>query len=358
MLRKILLLFLLVIYALVNSFVLVTAQVSSPTTVFLPLIRNGSDWAENKFIGIYLPYFLNENNINTAMPKADQAAGKKHSVLGWFIDLEDDNPAYNLTVQLESAWKEGYISFVNLGSTRTAEQIASGAVDPQIDRLANAYAAWLGNGGGRIAFLSPLQEMNGDWVSYGKDPANFISAYKRIQNRFSMKGITRSQAWWVFAPNGWSESGHEFEKYYPGDAFVDAVGFSSYNYGFCSVAYPWQTWATFDQVFTPYINRMTVMAPGKPIIIAQTATTAEYSRQGEVNRQKKDEWLFENYRYLASEPAVMGILYFDFNNSWECDFRITQIDQPFAGYKQGVLSSSNYKYLSVEDLTKMRFGQQ
>jgi hypothetical protein len=309
MVKKIILLLILTItIVLMNSFIPVNAQTGRETVVYLPIIRNGSQWLDKKFIGLYLPSFLNENNVQSIMPKADQAAGIKHSVLGWFFDIEENNPEYNMTVQLEAAWKSGYVSFVNIGSVRTARQIANGEFDSQIHGLANVYADWIRNGEGRIAFLAPLQEMNGYWVNYGKDPANFKIAYRRIQNIFESKGITRSKVWWVFAPNGWSENGHEFEKYYPGDNFVDVVGFSSYNYGFCEVAFPWQTWVTYDQVFRPYIHRMMVMAPGKPIIIAQTATTAEYSRQGEVNRQKKNEWLIENYSYLASEPEVMGIL--------------------------------------------------
>ena len=183
--------------------------------------------------------------------------GLNTSVLGWFIDIEE-NTNYNLPTQLEATWQSGYTSFVNIGTSKNAIDIAQGKYDTQLRTLAKAYANWVNLGNSRRAFFAPFPEMNGNWTKYGLvdgvavTPDHFIQAYKHIQFIFENEGVSRNAVWWTFAPNGWSEPGDEFEKYYPGDEYVDVVSFSSYNYGFCEVAAPWYKWATYDLVFTPY----------------------------------------------------------------------------------------------------------
>lgn len=335
-------------------------------TIFLPMIeKNSIPWQSDKFIGLYLPHYLNEENVQKYMPLADQASGGiKHSVLGWFIDIEE-NTSYNLPTQLEAAWQSGYTSFVNIGTDKNAIDIARGGYDTQLRTLAKAYSNWVNLGGSRRAFFAPFPEMNGGWTKYGVienvpvTPDHFILAYKHIQTIFELEGVTREDVWWVFAPNGWSELGDEFEKYYPGDDLVDVISFSSYNYGFCrNVREEWRVWASYDLVLSPYVNRMIAMAPLKPIIIAQTGTVGEYSDPDIINYGEKNKWIIDSYNYLSNEPNVMGILYFDFNklNLGDCDFRLTQVEPVFGGYSQALVGS-NFRYLSTEKLTLMGFGR-
>jgi beta-mannanase len=185
------------------------------------------------------------------------------------------------------------------------------------------------------------------WASYGGDPNSFKAAYKHIKAIFSLRGIS-SQAWWVFAPNGWSIQGQEFENYYPGDSNVDVVGFSSYNYGFCQVAYPWQRWENYDTLYKPYLSRMASMAPGKPVILTQTGTTAQYQNSNfDINA--KNIWLRVNYEYLSKEPQVLGIMYYDYDqSSWECNWKVTSGGN-YSGYHDGV-SYAPYRYLSSGEL--------
>lgn len=347
------------------------------TTIFLPIIRNGLPpfQTSTKFIGIYMQEYWQDTTVRAKLPPADTLAGKKHSVVGWFIDLQDiaftsqnDIRTNNFYRQMEALWKEGYISFININIAAertvnttnekcpfkaTAYQIAKGDCDNAIRRMAQLYKQWVSTGGGRIAFLAPLPEMNGVnadgsvWTSYGGDAANFKLAYERILNIFSQEGLTKGQVWWVFAPNGWSKDGHEFEKYYPGNSLVDVIGFSSYNYGFCRVAIPWQRWETYNTLFAPYLNRIQTMDSSKPIVLAQTGTTAEYSKTDEINDQQKSIWLNQNYQYLAQQSQVIGMLYYDIDqSSWECNWRITE---NHVGYREGV-SVSAYHYLSAQDL--------
>ncbi len=332
--------------------------------IYLPHVVSGGSGSSasgfstsSKWIGIYMQKYWTSSSVSTYMTQADQLAGKKHSVSGWFIDIQDphfskppsDIKTNNLYQQLESLWSKGYVSFVNINSNATSYAIASGQYDSNLREMAQVYAAWIRLGGGRIAYLAPLPEMNGDWASYGGDPSNFKLAYKHIMDVFAQQGVARANAWWVFAPNGWTLSGGEFEKYYPGASTVDVVGFSSYNYGYCQVAIPWQRWENYDTLYAPYLARIAKMAPNKPIIIAQTGTTAEYQSTGGINVSAKNTWLRTNYEYLAKQPQVFGVIYYDINqSSWECNWEITTGGN-YSGYTNGVAAPA-FHYLSAQDM--------
>lgn len=361
-----------------------TGQSSSAVKVYLPVVLNGSNngfSAGGKLLGIYMEQYWTNESVSTYMSRADRVAGKKHSVSGWFIGMQNiaftsrqtDIAYNNFYRQMEALWAKGYISFVNIASATqssnyevgdncpipfSAAQVAKGNCDRAIGKMADLYKSWVSKGGGRRAFIAPLPEMNGVnadgsvWTSYSGDAANFKLAYRKFIDIFASKGISRDQVWWVFAPNGWSKEGHEFEKYYPGDSLVNVIGFSSYNYGYCFVADPWEKWENYDTLYTPYINRIAKMAPKKPIIIAQTGTTAEYQRAGEVNASAKNAWLRANYDYITKQPQVLGILYFDIDKRpWECNWEITASDS-YTGYKDAA-ASPVFQYLNAQNLDSM-----
>lgn len=337
---------------------------TATATVFLPLVLSPN----TQFIGIYLKEYWTNENVEPVMTNLDQQTGKKHSSVGWFIDLEDDAftiPVNELTHnnlyrQLESLWQAGYTSFINLGSDATAAQIINGDRDKEITNAANFYHDWVSLGGGRKAMIAPLQEMNGYWTSYGEASTSeqYKQAYIHIRNIFLAENNLSENVWWVFAPNGWNDPAtpsRSFENYYPGDQYVDVIGFSSYNYGWCpSTSGTSGKWETYSEMLDPYITRMELMAPSKPIIIAETATTAYYDFiNGEFLQdvEHKNQWLIESYNYLASKPSVAGVYYFSFSefDGYACDFEVIADDTFFSGYKNGV-SNPSYKYLSADKL--------
>jgi beta-mannanase len=173
-------------------------------------------------------------------------------------------------------------------------------LDSAIRTWASIYADW-SQGGEKRAFIAPLQEMNADWVSYGLDPENFKLAYARIRQIFIEEGVPENAVLWVFAPNGWSLPGHEFERYYPGDSAVDVVGFSAFNFGACVPS--GEGWDPYDVSIRPYLERMSTMAPEKSIFLAQTGTV--------VQGGDKSSWIRESFDKIADFPMAQGIIYFN-----------------------------------------------
>jgi len=378
--RKIILIFIVI---LVSSPNFVGAQTLATHKTYLPVVKNdvyNGFSTDSKFIGIYMQQYWTDAAVKSNMSVANNlAGGKKHTVTGWFISFSNiaftirqtDNRTNNFYRQLEALWNNGYISFVNLTSALQVSsydvtdncpipfnmyQVAKGDCDRAIQKMADLYFQWVSQGQGRRAFLAPFPEMNGvnangqPWTTYGGDPVNFKTAYQRIQTIFSQKGVRRDQVWWVFAPNGWSKAGHEFENYYPGDNIVDTIGFSMYNYGWCWVADPFQKWENYTTLYEPYISRIHVMSPEKSIIIAQTGTTAQYGSVGAFNVNEKNAWLSENYDFLSRQPQVLGVLYYDYDqSSWECNWKITGGDTFKPGYSAGA-ALPEFQYLTWQNL--------
>ncbi len=306
---------------------------SSPSSeAYLPLVSNG---LPPLLLGVYSDSYVGNAEGISRLQALDAWTGKRHSLVGVFIDLEDPNPTYNIPHQMEALWAAGYTPVVNLtigtmGASRSAADLANGVLDAAVHAWAQAFAAWAAQGNGRFALLAPLPEMNIHANSYGGDPGAFRVAYQRLQTLFADQGVPATAVRWVFAPNGWTASGDPpMRDYYPGDPVVDLVGFSAYNWGYCPNA-DWFAWDTPEAVYAP-IDDLRAVAPDKPLLVMQTATTA-YVSQGVTQTAAKNAWLVSAYEYLVARLDVDGVLYFNIDK--ECDWAVYTPTMQYNGYLQ------------------------
>ncbi len=318
--------------------------------VFLPLMLSKQAQQQQLILGVYTMGYLGDiKTINDEVKSVDTWSGKRLSLVGTYIAIEDQYADYNITVPLGNIWDNGYTPFVNLSTQHTLSDINSGKLDTAAHQMAQAFKHWRSigqsKGQNRRAFVAPLQEMNGYWVPYHGSPADFKLAFKRIEQIFSDEQASAAVRW-VFAPNGWSSpNDYQLEDYYPGDGQVEAVALSAYNFGYCSAA-TWKTWQGPDEVFGPYLDRLVKMAPTKPIFVAQTGTTA-YGPTG-YNEATKGQWIYDSYSYLAQSPNVFAIIYF--NRDKECDWAFYQKSgRKIDGYKT-VVAQPEFGSISPSDL--------
>ena len=102
------------------------------------------------------------------------------------------------------------------------------------------------------------------------------------------------------------------------------------------------------------------MAPTKPVFLIETGTSDEYATNGVADRAQKDQWLASAYAYLAEQPQVRAVLYFnttetDQAKGIQCDYRVYDFGGKtgnFEGYRTAVLKS-DYGYISPADLAHL-----
>lgn len=260
------------------------------------------------------------------------AAGRKISLTGTFHHLwESEHGIDNTDYILEQAWSAQTTPVANLEIMAPAAAIASGTYDDQIAQWAGRVKAWTDKGGGRSLLLAPLQEMNGNWVPYGMDPAGFKAAYRRIVEIARDLGLDETKVRWVFAPNAWSVAPYSTSEYYPGDDIVDFVGISVYNFG-SGVS----RWTSVWDSGLAVLDELRSFAPYKPFLITQVGSSTTGG--------DRDAWLSDLFQTAAWDPNVVGLVYFNFHK--ETDWKLWDGSNLAEGWREGMRSTAHIWPLS------------
>ncbi len=163
-------------------------------------------------------------------------------------------------------------------------------------------------------FLRYAHEMNGNWYDWdgyhnkknSYAPKKYVLAWQHIYNIIkTQKQVTNIL--WNWCTNGGSvpnETWNQHVNYYPGDAYVDWIGFDSYDkpYNYTPTRYQ-----TVAQTFGTVYAKLSSIAPDKPILIAEFASEND---SNETDPHKADFFsqggdLFDNY------PRVHAFSYFN-----------------------------------------------
>ena len=284
--------------------------------------------ATNQIIaGLYAPQqWYSRAHIN----EVNNASSKKVSIGGIWFDVTDITD--NLSYLLEEIWSVEATPFVNIHVPGTAAEIAAGDFDGRIASMGAAIHAWLARGGGRSVMLAPMPEMNGDWIPYGMDPANFRPAFRRFVDVTNRNGSPDWNVRWVFAPNGWSTPPRRMVDYYPGADVVDLVGISAYNWG---TNVPGGRWTTVEETMGGALDEARTFALDKPFLVSQTASSPFGG--------DKEAWIAEMFTHLANDPNAVGFIYFNIDK--ERDWTIWKGGFVSDGWQYGMgLDSTVYKW--------------
>jgi len=190
-------------------------------------------------------------------------------------------------------------------------EIAAGRHDAYMRAMAAAIKAY----GGPV-LLRWGHEPNGDWYPWsGAANINRPGVYAADWRR--MAGIIRAgapNARLVFSVNSEDRpdaAWNRFERYYPGDAYVDAVGIDLYNWGDTR---PWSEWKRPNILLKKPYARALELAPEKPLFLTEIASCPSGGDRA--------LWLGQLFDKLSSRyTAVKGLLWFDYDK--ECDWRIS-----------------------------------
>jgi hypothetical protein len=182
--------------------------------------------------------------------------------------------------------------------------IIGGRHDAYIRSWARDARAW-----GRPMLVRLNHEMNGTWFHWseranGNGPGQFARMWRHVVDIFQEEGATNVT--WVWAPNRLYAGAIPLASLYPGDGHVDWTGVSGYNWG-TNPAEPNTTWQSFDAVHRETYDALLALAPAKPIMITETASSEHGG--------SKAGWIADalQSRIPTSYPRVQALLWFNWN---------------------------------------------
>jgi hypothetical protein len=250
-----------------------------------------------------------------ALYKFERLAGKKASLVSFnapFASCSGSSCTFNPFpyTPFEDLRAHGAIPVFGWSSSSISEgthdprfslsKVIGGRYDGYIRSFATTAAVW-----GHPFFLRFNWEMNGDWFPWaegvnGNRPGQFVAAWRHVHDIFTSVGATN--ATWVWCPN--IDRDRKLRGVYPGDRYVDWTCLDGYNWG---TSYSWAHWASFKGVFARSYRAVRKLAPGKPMMLGEVAST---DRGG-----SKAGWIKEMLSSLPNVfPKVRALIWFEVND--------------------------------------------
>ena len=178
-----------------------------------------------------------------------------------------------------------------------------------------------------------MHEMNGNWYPWavganGNQVAQFVPAWRHVHDRFAALGVTNVE--WLWAPNALYPGSAPLAPLYPGDAHVDGVGVSNYNWGEHSHDGFATHWRTFDSLFDASIAELRSITD-RPLWITEVGSS---DRGG-----SKAAWVAAMLRDVQRRPEIVGVIWFDhIDRGTGVDWRIAPEPVAAAAWRAGFLA--------------------
>jgi hypothetical protein len=200
--------------------------------------------------------------------------------------------------ELDGIWRRGAVPMITWeplsyhGRRYPLRRIARGRYDSYLRKAARAAASWR-----HPIFVRFAHEMNGDWYPWGpgvagNSPRRYKLAWRRIVRIFRQAGAENVR--WVWTPHVNQGGGMPFKSYYPGDRWVDWVGFDGFNWGYGGSSY------SFNEVFRDSY-RVLARLSSRPVMIAETGT------QG----AGKARWIAQALKQLPRMRRIRALVWFN-----------------------------------------------
>jgi hypothetical protein len=250
----------------------------------------------------------------SAVFKFERLVKKKASVISFqapFASCEGSRCSFNSfpTEPMQNLREHGAIPFFSWSSSSVSEgsrdprfrlaNVIRGQYDSYIREFAESAREW-----GHPFFLRFNWEMNGNWFPWsegvnGNKRGEFVAAWRHVHDIFTDVGATN--ATWVWCPNVGASPP---ERLYPGNKYVDWTCLDGYNWG---TRFNWSHWQSFNQIFRYDYRRVHKIAPSKPMVLGEVASTTYGG--------SKPDWIREMLKEVRTHyRAVHGLIWFDVND--------------------------------------------
>jgi mannan endo-1,4-beta-mannosidase len=263
----------------------------------------------------------------------EQAIRKHASVVMWYSDWTTSPPPLR---QLNAVARRGSVpeitwepwqSFgrlrqkpgkpIKLQPRYRLRNIITGRFDPYVRSWARRLAAYR-----RPVRLRFAHEMNGNWYPWsertnGNRPGEFVRAWRHVHGIFRAAGATNVK--WVWGPAGINIR----PRQYPGDSFVDLVGFTMFNGG---LQLRFQRWRPFAELLARPLEQLRAIAPHKPVELSEVGS----AEQG----GNKAVWITRMFSTLPRHPEITSLIWFNLVKG--SDWRLTSSTAATAAFSAGV----------------------
>lgn len=317
----------------------------TPTASVMPLSGVVRPPAKGAYLGVFRPPAPYKAG---ALDSYKTLARKPASMVMWFQPWSATGANRFDTAMAVSVWKRGAIPIVTWepwspGSTPhnlkypsdMPEWRMKNIIAGNYDAYITSFALDVKAAGGPV-MISLFHEMNGCWYPWGgtvngNKPAEVVAAWRHVHDIFTRNGVTNvSWIWSVNLRSRPDNSANRYAAYYPGNAYVDWVGVSGFNWGKGVGGGPWMTFEQLDAQPLKYLKRT-----HKPVMITEIASVG--------NGGNKAAWLATTFRRIrTAHPEVKAVIYYDakeYSHKHTQDWRINSSKSSLSAYRKAVSPS-------------------
>ncbi len=180
---------------------------------------------------------------------------------------------------------------------------------------------------GQPVFLDFDHEMDGRTRTANGTPAEYVAAYRHIREVMAAAGA--DNIIWAWVPTGTMANTARIKAMYPGDAYVDWVGYDPYNFYDCNGS----SWETPYESLAPFYTWLANNGMGdKPVLLGEYGSVPDSS-----DPQRVADWYTGVSDALAQMPRIKAVIQWNSSTSSTCDFRVTGSPEAMSGFRSASL---------------------
>lgn len=245
-----------------------------------------------------------------------ELSGRAPAIVHWF-ERWDAGHAFDPAL-LSRCWELGAAPMISWEPWQGLQAIADGEWDDHLARTARQVTA-----DGQPLFLRFAHEMNLRQIPWYGPPAVFLAAWRRVRAAFADAGAKNVR--WVWSPYVDGRGVARAAQYFPGSDLIDWAALDGYNWGRRSL---WQRWASFEQVFGRSLGRLSQIAPGMPVMLAEIGCA---ETGGDKPAWMRDALL---HRIPDRHPEVRAVVWFNEHRLEHADWRVHSSPGALAAWRQ------------------------
>lgn len=254
----------------------------------------------------------------------------------WGGNIPPDNNFYSMARGIKATPLQTWEPWngVSADPSFTLSTLVTGTWDAYITGFAQSLAAYK-----YPIILRLAHEMNQTYNAWstgpgnpnGNTPAQYVTFWQYVWTKFQAAGVTN--VLWMWCPNIFSTGGSTYSSNYPGDSYVDFVGFDAYNNG-TAISFWGEAFDIYSQSYD-LLRSLTT----KPIIIGETSTAE--AGGSDPTGVTKPLWITRMLTQTLpkSIPNVKGFLWFEENKqgvSGQTNWIVETSSSALSAYQTGL----------------------